>query len=389
MNIIYHHRTQGKGVEGIHITSIVKALRDLGHEVFLVSPPGCDPTQPMQQGNKQIASRKSGLRVLFSLISRYCPEAIFEMIELLYNIPAYISLRKKVKQKPIQLIYERYFLFSIASTMIAWSHRIPLVLEVNDSSFVPRLRRLAFTRLAQYIEKRVFSRANHIITVSKRFKRILTDQGIKEKTIRVCHNAIDPEIFNTEKIEPLYLGIPKSHVVIGFVGLFVKWIGLDQLVEIFGRIKQKHPDIHLLLVGGGPEEDIVRQIVSEHHLEKNVTITGIVPHDAIPAHINQMDICIIPRHEKYTSPVKLFEYMAMAKAVLVPSYASIQEVVIHGENGMLFDPDNGQSLIDGLELLLKDSELRKTLGKNARQFVLQNNTWEKNARQILMLQNNM
>ncbi len=380
MNILYHHRTQGKGVEGIHIRSIVKALRDLNHNVTTISPTGCDPINDETSGP---SDNSTPIKTFFVLVSRLCPEFLFEFLELIYNIPAYFRIRKVLKNGKIDMIYERYFLFSIASMLLSRKYHVPIIYEVNDSSFVPRLRKLVFTTIANFFEQKVLSISHSVITVSNKFKKQLVHVGIPEDKIIVCHNAIDPAMFNPSKLPNVDIAIDSDSLIVGFVGLFVKWVGLETLIKVFRKIHADFPNTHLLLVGGGPEEVNLRRLIKDSGLQPHITITGKVSHEMVPAYINKMDICTIPKHEKYTSPVKLFEYMAMGKALLVPAYESIKEVIEHGENGLLFDPGDEIDFVKGITTIIEDHQLRESLGQRARYDVLKSHTWSQNARQII------
>ena len=378
MRIIYHHRTQGTGVEGVHIRSIATALQRLNHKVTVVSPPGCDPMKEITSFSKK-NENKSMIKAVFSIISRYSPEFIFELMELAYNLPAYFRLKKEVEKQKVDLIYERYFLYSLSSMLIARRYRIPIFFEVNDSSYLPRLRKLLFIGLARCIEKRILSKADCVITVSGYFRKRLIKAGIPADKIKVCHNAVDDKIFDPTNIESVPTAIPKDRFVLGFLGLFVEWVGLDTMIKLFSIIHKDYPDTHLLLVGTGPEEERIKRQIDDCDLQNNVTITGRIPHAQVPTYINMMDICIIPRHERYTSPVKLFEYMAMGKAVLVPAYEAICEVVDHGRNGMLFEPGSEKDFLNVLTSMIDNKANLKNISENARNDVLQNYTWQNNA----------
>lgn len=363
MNILYHHRTQGKGVEAIHIRSIVNALEELGHNVMIISPTGCDP---MQEKILNSENDSKSIKVIFSFISRNCPEVIFEGLEIIYNILAYVKIKRKIKKKKISLIYERYFLFSIASMLLANKYKIPVIYEVNDSSFLPRLRHLKASKIANYLERKILSKADAVITVSSYFKNQLVNVGLPAVKILVSQNAVDSTKFNSESIKDVSVKIPPGCLVLGFVGLFVKWVGLERFVYIFRKIQAQYSNTHLLLIGSGPEEKNLKRKTREFNLEFHITFAGSVSHDEVPSYISLMDICVIPKHERYTSPVKLFEYMAMGKAILVPAYESIKEVIRHRENGMLFIPDDEESFIANLKELIDNRELLLSIGKNAK-----------------------
>jgi glycosyltransferase involved in cell wall biosynthesis len=379
VKVLYHHRTQGKGVEGIHIREIVKSLRDRSHEVEIISPPGCDPWI------KHETTVKPGvLARLWSFISKHSPEILFEILELFYNFYSYKRIHSILTDKKIDFIYERYFLFTVASNVLATRKKIPIIYEVNDACILPRLRKLRLSRLAHCIEKRVFCDAGLIITVSNSLKNKLVESGVSGDKIIVMHNGVDPQLFDRSRYKnnPVICDLPDNKLIIGFVGLFVEWVGLDMLITCFSEIKKRFAETHLLLVGGGPLEGEIKKLIHENNLGSDVTITGILPHEEVPLYINKMDVCVIPKHANYTSPVKMFEYMAMGKAVLAPAYESIQEVIRSGENGVLFKPDNRESFCNSLEQLLMDQNVLKSLGDAAKKDIFANYTWRHNAEMI-------
>ena len=130
MNILYHHRTQAKGVEGVHISEIVKALRDLGHNVDVVSPYGVNAR------DKETLQRENSVKPnkIYTGISKFFPEFCFEILELLYNFKAAKLMRALSKNKKYDLIYERYAIFNCSGVKFAKKHKIPIILEVNSLS---------------------------------------------------------------------------------------------------------------------------------------------------------------------------------------------------------------------------------------------------------------
>jgi len=103
----------------------------------------------------------------------------------------------------------------------------------------------------------------------------------------------------------------------------------------------------------------------------------------VPEFIDIMDICVIPGSNEYRSPIKLFEYMAMAKAVVAPSYQPIESIVRDGEDGILFKPADRGSLKASLEYLIADEKKRSYIGMNARKKILGSYLWKHNAGKIL------
>ena len=130
MNIVFHHRTRGRGAEGVHISGVVKGLRQLGHKVDILSLPGAEPETETEaekitgKGQQTTVANKTKVSK-FSILSdftKHVPEVVFELLELAFNLIAVVRLRKTVKEKQITLIYERYSLFMFASVWWAKRH---------------------------------------------------------------------------------------------------------------------------------------------------------------------------------------------------------------------------------------------------------------------------
>src|SRR5690606_11202607 len=131
--VLYHHRTQGKAVEGIHIRGITDALRAEGILVDIISLPGADPyTAP------KAMSPTSQATSLMKVVARL-PEPLFELVEVAYNgVSAWRVWRYLQKNPDVAFIYERYSLFLFSTVWLARLRKLPIILEVNDSAFVVR-----------------------------------------------------------------------------------------------------------------------------------------------------------------------------------------------------------------------------------------------------------
>jgi len=168
MRILYHHRTQGRGAEGNHIVSIVTALRALGHEVDVASPPGVDPFDPASTIPVDKAKTETrGWSSVWKWMSRKLPNWLFELAELGYNIPAYFRLRKLLRTGKYDLLFERYAFFLVAGARAARRCGVPFLLEVNEVSGIPnRARRQTFQRLCAATERYIFRRCTVVHAVS-------------------------------------------------------------------------------------------------------------------------------------------------------------------------------------------------------------------------------
>ena len=140
-----------------------------------------------------------------------------------------------------------------------------------------------------------------------------------------------------------------------------------------------------LLIGDGPTYNQVRETIEKQGLEKKILLTGQVAHAEIQNHIALFDIAVMPDSNNYGSPMKILEYMAMEKPVIAPRLGPLEDIIIDGNNGLLFTPRDVNQLSLKISELLKDDQRRSILGKNARQTIVDRHNWYCNAEKILDL----
>lgn len=391
MNIVYHHRTRGEGAEGAHIRGIVHGLRELGHQVSIVSFPGADPERASNNSATPVRKEKKPGKGILSRLAEWtkqAPQFVFEWLELLYNFIAIYNLSKKVNQQQAALIYERYSLFMAAGIIVARLKRIPIILEINDSALVERVRPLYYSRIARYIEKWIVSRADGLVFISTKFKSILDDKYGNLPPSVVSPNGVDIDKFSPEHFEgpslKKKLGLD-SMVVCGYVGAFNPWHGLEWFIEmIVPRLKER-PQLALLLLGDGISYDKILNTVNQYGVESQVCLPGRVEHSLVPEYIAAMDYAILPDSNIYGSPMKLFETMAMAKGMVVPDFPPIAEVVIDNQTSWLFKAGDRKACVDKVLMLSDKNEMLQQVGSNARQYVCDHRQWRHNAEQLLSL----
>jgi glycosyltransferase involved in cell wall biosynthesis len=382
---LYHHRTQGRDVEAVHIHGLAGGLEQLGYHVEIVGPPGVrsDPDAAPAQGPRKASP--------WSWIARHVPQLVFEMMEIGYNAAAVPRLWRRCKSLKPAVLYERYALYNAAGVVAGWLTRTPVVLEVNDTVHMDRERqgkRLVMPWLAAWFERRIFGAATGIVVVSGYLKDHLISRGISAERIRVTPNAVDVSRFDPAHVdgdrvrEQHGLG---GKTVIGFAGSFAKWHGVDLLVRAFASIAQELPHLHLLMVGDGARRPEAEALAAELGVGDQVVFTGRVPHAEIPEHVMAMDIGVMPSSNLFGSPMKVFEYMALGRPPVAPRYRPLEEAIDHGQNGLLFEPDDLDGLTECLRTLAADRERRLSLGAAARQKVLSHHQWIHNAQAVLEL----
>ena len=367
----------------MHIRSMVEALKADGHDVTIVSPPGIDPLKSagmmpfLRKGDRAV-----GIQQLWKYISRECPQFVFEVFELLYNLFIPFRLLPILWRQPGAVFYERHANFMLMGVLLGkWWGR-PVLLEVNELAGFKRARGLIMERLARKIDNWVFSRADHILCVS----RILADEagqrGARSERVHVLPNAIDPNRFQsggTARPVRERLGIEDA-VVLGHVGLFYQWDRLDALIEAAKSIREQHPEVKILLVGDGPEMENLKQTALRLGMESAMVFSGPVPRDEVPAYIDAMDICVLPDSNAFGSPIALFEFMAMGKPCVVPDLGPIRDVIEDHVTGLVFPHADYSAMRAALLRFIEDPSLRIRIGAQARQRVFERHTWAGNAR---------
>jgi glycosyltransferase involved in cell wall biosynthesis len=388
VNFIYHHRTAGRGGESLHIMHVVEALEAQGHSVDIVSPPGVDPrkTAGAPPLDKVAQANATGLSRVWRWISCRAPQFVFELAELAYNVHAARAVRAALRKNPETAYYERYAFFLWAGVWMAKRYGRTVILEVNEVTGLRRARGQLMRPVMAAIERYVFSRADYILTVSSRLRQEVIQRGGHPSRAIVVPNAIDPEslidIAEAPALQRRW-GI-SGKTVVGFVGWFDRWDRLELLIDAASRLAPTRPELRLLLVGDGPVAADLREKVRREGLDDLVVFSGAVPRKQVPACIAAMDICVLPDSNQFGSPMVLFEFMGLARAVVAADVPPVRDVVHDGDTGLIVRPD-ADELQAALAKLLDQPEQRRLMGQRAQARVLAHHTWAATARQIATL----
>lgn len=386
MRILYHHRTRATDAQGIHIAALCNAFRELGQDVRIVAPLAAG-AKAAGSRNEKDNTRTTGNR------NRVAGQLFYEIAALFYNIPAFFILLFNIIVHRPNFLYERYSLFSVAGLCAARLCRIPFVLEVNAplSVEMKAYESLCLGRAAQAVEDWLCIRSTRTLVVSGVMKSIFVARGVPEENLVVMPNGVDRRLFDREnygQITRQDWGIGADDFVVGFVGWVRPWHGLEGLVDAVAGVKNKIPEIRLLIVGDGPALEGIKHRVSDHDMEDNVIFTGPLPGERVPELVAIMDVAVQPDVTEYASPIKLFEYLAMGKAVVAVRKPNIEEIVTDGTEALLFDKGNVGELAGSLELLYRDEALRNRLGQAGAELIDKRSyTWTGNAHKVLEIIN--
>lgn len=376
LKILYHHRTASKDGQSVHIEEMIHALQSQGHEIRIVAP---GVGQAVQFG------QKAGL---LKWVQQRLPRFVYEALELVYNVPVYFRLRRAVREFQPDVLYERHHLYLLAGAWLKRRTGIPYVLEVNSPLFEERCKNggLALKTLARNTERWVWRQADAVLPVTQVLADILVNAGVERARITVIPNGIDPERF--AGYEPLpeakaRLGLADK-LVLGFTGFVRDWNALDRVIRYLAQPQNAH--CVLLLVGDGPARPALEALAQSLGVADRVRITGVVGRDEIRNVVAAFDVALQPAANAYASPLKLFEYLALGRAIVAPAQPNLLEVLRDGEDAVLFDPTRSDGLEAALSRLVHNPQLRHALGARAATLIAQRGyTWQANAQRVAAL----
>lgn len=319
---------------------------------------------------------------------------INELAELEYN--QYLkTLLSKVKEDNPKFIYQRYGLDNYVGAYISRLLNIPFILEYNGSEIWMSKnwgKRFHFEDMAEKIEMTDFRYADLIVANAEPMKDELKERGIDEKKILIIPNGVDPSRFSPDvdgrHIREKY-NLNDENILVTFVGTFGPWHGAEVLAETIKYTCKTNANVRYMFVGNGNNFQLVSDIVKDSGFSDRVILTGIIPQLETPAYLAASDILVSPQIPNpdgtpfFGSPTKLFEYMAMGKAIIASNLDQMSYLLSNNETALLTEPANVAELTNAILKLAKDSELRNKLGINARKEVLDKYTWDKHVDIIL------
>lgn len=238
-------------------------------------------------------------------------------------------------------------------------------------------------RLTRALETRALRRADAVTTICEGLRGDMIARGIAADKITVIPNAVDLGDFGPrgERDRALAgaLGLDGARVL-GFIGSFYAYEGLTLLVEALPRVLANSPDTRLLLVGGGPDEPRVRQLVETLGLSGKIVFTGRVPHAEVKRYYDLTDVFVYPRLAMrltdLVTPLKPLEAMAGGRPVVASDVGGHRELIRDGETGVLFRSGDAKALADAIVKVMADDATRQRLGASARRYVEAQRTWQ-------------
>lgn len=237
-------------------------------------------------------------------------------------------------------------------------------------------------RASRALETFVLRRADHVTTICQGLAREIRSRGVESRRITVIPNAVDVSRFTPDGVpDPALqaqLGLTGKRVI-GFVGSFYAYEGLSLLIEALPAVRAQHPDLVVLLAGGGPAEAALREQAAQSPCADAVVFAGRVRHEEVTRYYDLMEVMVYPRLPmrltELVTPLKPLEAMAQGRLALASDVGGHRELIEHGRTGWLFEAGSAQALATSLIELLGAPHVWPALRQSAREAVGQQRTW--------------
>ena len=338
-------------------------------------------------------SKRHGLlvdRKVYHHVHKVNPKARVQVIRpSLIEIPVldYVSIpyfhgkeiERQIKEFKPDVIIAFGLLNAYFAARSANKHGIPFVYYLIDVLYALIPEKI-FQGMGKSLKKRTIARSDLVITINKRLSELAIELGSKPEKTELIDAGIDLNQFDPQldgsRIREEY-GIKEDDTVLFFMGWIYHFAGMKELATELGKNKEKYPHIKILVVGDGDAYDDMVRIRDKYDLKDQLILTGKQPYYRIPEFTAAADICLLPAHKdeeimQDIVPIKIYEYMAMEKPVIVTRLPGIS---------MEFGEGHGLQYVNGSEEVLpraqkmREEDNIQEEGKKAREFV-QSNDWE-------------
>jgi len=302
------------------------------------------------------------------------------------------SLRARVDEairewKPDLIHAHSPMLVGYPALQAARKFGLPFVYEVRDLWENASVDRGKFSdtsvlyRMTRNFESHVLRQADAVVTICENLRSELAPRSGGADKLFVVGNGVDTSSFKSASANPELrarwsLG---GKQVIGYIGTFQPYEGLDTLIAAVPQIVQEHPNAHVVITGSGGQEEHLKSLVRAGSLERHVTFTGRLPHDQVAGMYALADVLVYPRiltrTTALTTPLKPLEAMAMGKTVIMSDVPAMLELVAPDHTGMVFRAGDAGHLAAQCVRALRHPAEREAFGQAAQQWVRDERQW--------------
>lgn len=333
----------------------------------------------------------------------------YKLSALAYTFPFYTNLMKRkivhfLNKYKIEAIHIHDIRIAEAVFKANKTLKLATVLDLHDN--MPEIMKL-YAHLQKFPGKQLISpkrwkqkeeefinKATKIITVSQEFiEEVVGRTKIARNKIVLVPNTVHQSFYKEVVIDNLIIDSYKNDFVILYLGDTGLRRGLQTAIEALVILKEKIPNVKLVIVGISSTDSILKQQVSELKLENYVDFQGWRDVSLFPTYIVSSKVCISPLLRNIQHDVayanKLFQYMSFGKPVLVSDAIAQKNLIEKTNSGLVHLEKNAQDFANKVMQLYVDPELRDRLGSNGKQFVEEEFCWEKTSEKLIALYANL
>lgn len=390
MRIIYysphpHLNLQSPSGYGTHMREMIKAFEGSGCEVLPVIMGGTERQNVQGLGNNEQPKYK---QLAKKIVGRTVWRFLKDLNLLRFDKKAEKRLEEYVLSFQPELIYERCYYMQLSGVNVANRHNITHIMEIN-SPYVEQTNFLSNSKSPlEFLANRYEKKQLEFTDIALTLEHSLKNYFIKKHNIEEQKFLITPDAFNSDNI---ILHQDKQNEIvnryqlnnvktIGYLGSIFEWHGLEYLIKAFDKLKLNNTK--LLIVGYGEYAEKLVDLTQTLDRSDDIIFTGMVDRKYVFDYLQVMDICVAPGAEWFQSPIKIFEYGAMGKPVIAPNTGPVKEVMNHGKDGLLVNP-NTDSVYQALVRMFNNPEEAERMGKSFQEKVLNDYTWDQNAKKVL------
>jgi glycosyltransferase involved in cell wall biosynthesis len=366
---------------GRHMREMIAAWESQGHEVraFIAGD------RNGREGSTPAGTNQAGKNRIKKWIPKLIWESLKDISLLRFDKKLQPELEEQIANFQPDIIYERITYLQSSGIRASQKMGVKHIAEFNAPYPEERISFSGKTLLlakAKSVEREILLKTYGAAVVSSALKDHLVNvcPSVKDR-LKVIPNAVAPielPIYSIESQPYQYL---KNELVIGFVGSIFPYHGVDVLISAFAKLNQKMAK--LLIVGDGMILDDMKALAEKKGVNDQVVFTGPVPHQAVQSFIELMDICCMAKSNWYGSPVKIFEYGLLQKAILAPDVIPVRDVMTE-RDALLVKPTE-ENVHAGLKKLIEDESFRKEIAQNWHNKVMAKYTWNQAAKTTLEL----
>lgn len=237
-------------------------------------------------------------------------------------------------------------------------------------------------RLSRWLETYALKRAEHVFTICEGLRSDIVARDIPADKVTVIPNAVDIDAFEPggapDDALITKLGLQGASVI-GFIGSFYAYEGLDLLLDALPGILLRRPDVRVLLVGGGPQDAALKDQARRLEVAEKIIFTGRVPHSEVQRYYDLVDVLAYPRHSmrltELVTPLKPLEAMAQGRLLVASDVGGHKELIRHCETGMLFKAGSAAALTETVVDLLAAPASWPKIQRAGRHFVENERNW--------------